>query len=225
MFDSDVVDAPVTGGPVLYETAAGILSYEEIDHSYRLPSGVRPRGLTNLLRDQGIADAEFVSEVARERGSDVHAAIPLAIAGTLDWARLPGHLFGYVTAALDALRFLRAVAEEIEQPVFSLSDGVAGRPDGIFRIHVATAHEVRALVEWKSLSSGRTPHPAAKVQTAGYAAMKYEMDGTVIPARIAIALMRDGGFNVLRYDDPDDFKEYRAAAFINRRRRERGQIK
>lgn len=212
-------------GTQLFETASGTLEYEDVGHAYRLPGGVIPRGLTQMLRDQGIADSDYVSEMAMDRGSDVHAAIPLAIAGTLDWSRLPAHIFPYVTAAMDCLRSLRAVAEEIEQPVFSFKHEIAGRTDYIGQLFCGTAQQRRGLLEWKSLGSGKTPHPATAIQTAGYASMKYEMDGTVIPDRYAVALMPTGKFNLIRYSDPQDDAEFKAAAFCNLRRRQRGQLK
>lgn len=226
MITADEPDVlPDEKGPQLFETASGILEYEEIGHTYRMPGGIKPRGLTQMLRDQGIADSDFLSEVAAERGSEVHAAIPLAIAGTLDWNRLPEHIFPYVTAAMDCLAALRAEAIETEQAVFSFKYQTAGKPDGIFQIHTGTPRQRLALLEWKSISGGRVPHPAAKIQTAGYVAMKYEMDGTLIPDRYAVALMPTGKFNLIHYTDPLDVEEFKAAAFVNFRRRQRGQLK
>lgn len=187
------------------DLGGGVL-FDELGHQYQIPGGRRPRSVTQLLADSGAADYTFVSDLALERGSNVHQAIHLAVTGILDWASVdPSHV-PYVQAALQCLADLRMDTLEVEGAVWSEELETAGRFD-----YLGRSRRLVTLLEWKSLTSGR-PMKAARLQTAGYKRLKFDTDGTVIHERYAVALFPDGKYKLEHHSSPLDVEVFVATA-------------
>lgn len=198
--------------------ALGIEAYDELPSGYRFADGTRPSRVTQVLVDAGLVDYGWCSRLGLERGSAVHDGLRLALHGTLDWSTLDPRVRPYVNAGLDALQFLRADTEAVEQIVRAPLIGVAGRYDWRGTILGRTR---RALVDWKSLSGG-VPRRASAWQLAGYVDLCLEDDGTIVADRYTIALYPDGRFRVYHHADRADFAVFRAAALLARIRTNEG---
>jgi hypothetical protein len=122
-----------------------------LDSAHRYFEGERELlGCTRMLTDAGYIDKTWFTDEACIRGSYVHEAVWLDLAGDLDEETLDPRLLGYVGAARAFRLDAKAVILLAEEPLADLTLGIGGKPD-----LVGYCFGKPAIVDWKSGASAR----------------------------------------------------------------------
>jgi hypothetical protein len=135
-----------------------------------------------------------VLKQASQRGTAVHAALPLLLEGNLDWQTVDRRIIGYVEQLAIALDDLKFQAWNCEDPVASIRLRVGCTPDGFGVPH---AYDYGAtILEVKTGSSTEKRSDSAILQATIYALAVAEtvrrQRGEVIhPAKLILWLQRD----------------------------------
>lgn len=101
---------------------------------------------------------------AAQRGRAVHKALPLLLAGNLDWSTVDDAIVGYVEQLALALDELHFEPWNIEEPVASHRLRCAGTPDGW-----GLALDKPTIIDLKTAPRNEERAQAASIQTALYA--------------------------------------------------------
>lgn len=134
--------------------------FNAAEHSYSI-SGRPLLGVSEVLQANGLIDSVNFNDFSRDRGSAVHSAIALDIAGRLDPASVdPVHVAPYLAQARMALRMLKVSPVHVETPMCDALHGFAGTPD-----ICGTIDGWDAVIDWKTGQAA----PWHRYQTAGYA--------------------------------------------------------
>jgi hypothetical protein len=172
------------------------IHFDQATHIYKRSDGIVVPSVTQVIKDQQLANYDFVKEIYRDRGSAAHKAIHYAIENDLNWSTVSPAIHGYVHAALNCLIKLDAEVIAVEGVVFSENYQVAGTYDAKVRIR---KRRTIAQLEWKTCT---TPVPAHALQTAGYMEIDAEMlrklgrTDEVMNERYVVRLAADGSFKM-----------------------------
>lgn len=174
-----------------------MLTYDDTKHEYRVDGMVVP-SVTQILKCAGLIDARWYTDEAAIRGTYLAEATALDDRGELDESSLAQVLVPYVEAWR---KFRRECGWEVERIEWAVSSprGYAGRIDRTF---VDAAGRIVA-----DLKTGH-PEPWHGVQLAGYAAC------CAANRRLGIYLTDEAKYNVVEYDNYDDFEVFSAALAI-----------
>lgn len=172
------------------------------DHKYTLDGRPVP-GVTQVLKEAGLVNADWATQWHLERGQAIHAAAEYIVRGTLDWSTVDERIRPY----LDALqKFLKDSDCELataapELFVHSARHRYAGRLD-----LVAKVFGEWTVCDWKSGAVG----PAGP-QTAAYEmAYREERGITKLLKRIAVQLKPDGKYKMKELADFSDYLDWLA---------------
>ena len=113
-----------------------MIRFDEGAHAYYL-HGVRVPSITQMLRADGRIDTTWFTAEARDRGSDVHAAVAAHALGALARDEYEGRHRPYFLAAVDALAVLRPEIVAVEEPWIERRYRYGGRVDLAWRLHGA----------------------------------------------------------------------------------------
>jgi hypothetical protein len=198
------------------ESAAkpGVLVFDEGEHRYFM-NGAEVRSVTGVLRDAGLVDYSYCTEFARWRGSVVHKAIQLELAGNLDWSTLSEEFQPFVNAALEMVRDLRGEIVEVERRVYSKLFGYAGTLDLILRVT-----EKLILIDHKTGPA----IPATGLQLAGYEEAYCAETDAHISQRYACQLHADGTYSLHEFKNRTDRGRFLAAVTVVNARKEFGLL-
>jgi hypothetical protein len=209
--------------PADHASESYVLEFEPSSHVYRV-NGVSVPSVTQLLDDAGLtADysvvAPHVLQRARERGLHVDQCCELYDADDLDFRSVHPEALPYVEAWA---RFrehegFRPLVAQL--PLFHPTYAYAGTADAVGLLPGTRP----VVVERKT-----TAKLAATValQVAGYAldGLWYAPPGGGVlspvpwerPARLGVQLRRDGTYQIVNYQDPDDFAGFLGVVALGR---------
>ena len=177
-----IISGRLISPPAPVEISPGF-TYSAERHEYRLNGVVIPT-VTQIVNASSPGQS-WATEWHLDRGSKVHRAIALMLAGRLDWAALDERIRGRVEAAKRAIADLglAAVGAEIEVPRYHPTWRFAGTPD-FYRAGV--------LVDWKNSHRRET-----EIQAGGYFLL-LEAAGLKVKVIYEVVLA-DGGYKVNEY--------------------------
>lgn len=183
------------------------------DHTYWSDTR-RLLSATEMLRMVGYIDPSWYTDAARERGTYVHQAIALDLAGDLDEATLDPSLVGYLAQARLFLARYDVQIDTAEQPLFDEVLGVAGTPDVVGSWMTARGRRP-VVIDWKT-GDPQAWHP---LQLAIYRDLVYRdfivksvTDGR-LSDRVGVYLSAED-YRVREYTDPRDMSKARAVITI-----------
>lgn len=188
--------------------------FEPDSHTYYF-DGRRVPSVTQVLAEAGLVDWTYCSEWARERGSLVHKAIALELAGGLDWSSVDETFHPYISAELQAIADLGAEVVASEMRLYSPTYGSAGTLDRVLMVNGE---------RWLWDTKTGPLVPAYALQTAAYAAMYEEMTGERIKRRYALRVNADGTYELLPFTDRQDIVNFHAALRVVQWKRDKGII-
>lgn len=196
------------------------INFDEAGHLYTIPPAapggrdVRVPSVTEILKDNGLVDYSFCTELARERGSSAHEAIHFATEGELDRTSLDPIITPFVNSAERFLADVEAEPIMAEAVVFSALFGYAGKLDLLCYLR---RRRILAVVDWKT---GSVP-PATGLQLAGYGGAWHEMTGEPVMERFAVQLTpeHDVPYKIHEFTDRGDLAVFRGAAAVTNWRR------
>lgn len=194
-------------------TPAGF-QFDETEHVYYF-DGIRVPSVTQVLAGAGLTDWTFVHEWARERGSLVHKAIALELAGGLDWSSVDEQFHPYISAELQAIEDLGAEVVASEMRLYSVNFGVAGTLDRVVRVN-------GELWLWDTKTGPLVP--AYALQTAAYADMYQEMTGERIRRRYGLRVNANGTYELLPFTDRQDIVNFHAALRVVQWKAAKGMV-
>lgn len=189
--------------------------FDEAEHRYYFDGRPIP-SVTQVLAGAGLVDWTYCSEWARERGSLVHKAIAIELAGGLDWSTVDETFHPYISAELQAIEDLGVKVVASEMRLFSEQYGVAGTLD---RVVLANESD---LYLWDTKTGPMVP--AYALQTAAYAEMYQEMTGQRIKRRYGLRLNANGTYELIPFTDRQDIVNFHAALRVVQWKREKGLI-
>lgn len=165
---------------------------------WRLPS------VTEILHDVGLVSQYSIDEDAALRGTYVHKACALLLAGDLDWNSIDDRIAGYVKSF--QLWFNHCGFDgrdaKVETPGYHASLLYAGTPDLI--LAGALRKFAPLLVDLKS----GTPADWHKLQTAAYLNLD---NGVFCLDRATVYLNKDGKMPLHKtHDSPADWQDFKA---------------
>jgi hypothetical protein len=187
------------------------LTFDEASHAYTLGER-RLVSVTQALGIAGVADfsSPWFTEAVKARGTFLHEAIALDVEGDLDDDTLDEELRGGVEGWRKFVADTGAVVEHWETALCDPSAGVAGRMDGVIRLHDPTGRTVRMVIDIK-----RALYPSAAIQLAAYADMAARLyDQPVYFKRAALVLPGDGSYRLHAFTDPLDRATWHAVLRI-----------
>ncbi len=178
-----IISGRLISPPAPVEITTGF-TYLADPHEYRL-DGVRLPSVTEIVNSVS-AGQSWATEWHLDRGSKVHRAIALMLAGRLDFAALDPRIRGRVEAAKKAIADLGLTADgaEIEVPRFHPTLRFAGTPD-YFRAGV--------LADWKS------SHRAESEPQAGGYCLLLEAAGLKVKTIYEVVLADGGKYKLNTY--------------------------
>jgi hypothetical protein len=209
--------------PETEESGSYVLEFEPTAHVYRI-NGQPVPSVTQLLDDAGLTPdyslvPQPVLQHARERGIHVDQCVELLDADELDWRSVHPEAMPYLDGWMRFKEYegFTPVASQIllGHPVY----GYAGTADSVGLLPGARP----VIIERKT-----TAKMAATValQTAGYAVdgLWYAPPGGGVlapvpwerPARLGVHLRRDGSYELLRYEDPEDLAAFLGVVALGR---------
>lgn len=171
--------------------------------------------VTEAIQLAGLSDTTWLTPEAAARGTAVHAAVALDVAGQLD----EGSVHPVVAPYLASWRQFRLEASvcvsDSELEVQHLALGYAGRLDMI----AAIGSSLQMVIDLKT-GAPASWHP---IQTAGYALARQAMNGGSTPPRGAVYLQDDGSAaRFVAHKDRHDFDVFRAAVVIAHFKKQKG---
>jgi hypothetical protein len=194
------------------------LTFDPDRHEYFFHGTKVWRSVTAVLQHAGAIDfsgiPEFVLERARQRGSTVHQAIHFFNEGDLDVAQFQADFpdyTGYLSAWVSFRQQRRFRPVLNEHRIYSRRWDVAGTIDCL-----GILDGQAVLLDF---ATGRPEDVAKHWQTAGYLSIALEWAAEDPPLaaylevassvrRYAVALRRDGSFQVEPYTSPRDMREF-----------------
>lgn len=132
------------------------INFEEEGHLYTDAQGNRYPSVTGILKSEGFIDTTFYNDYGRERGSFVHLAINLDLAGELDEDSLDPVIVPYLASWRDFLKRSGFIVEQSEVTMVSTVYQYAGTPDIIGRW--PNGGPSRAVVELNNGKYRLIPH-------------------------------------------------------------------
>jgi hypothetical protein len=180
-----------------------MIDFDPASHTYKV-DGWPYASVTQIIADAGLYGdaARYFTEYAAERGSFVHKAIELYLAGTLDESTVDPAIQGYLDAFVKFIGDTNFYPTHSEQVFYSVTLRVAGRPDLI-----GPLNNHAAIIDIKT---SITPSPVTGIQLAGY---EY-LYGT-LGKRFALHLKDDGKYRLHEYTDRNDRAVFLAAVTLN----------
>jgi len=209
--------------PGITEPPPRVLRFDPATHGYWI-DGVLVESVTQLLEDAGLTPdyslvPQPVLQHARERGIHVDACCDLLDADDLDWRSVHPEAVPYVEAwiAFRDYEGFTPVASQV--PLYHPRYGYAGTPDVVGLL----PGDRPAIVERKTTAKMAASYA---LQTAGYAldGMWYAPPGGGVlapvpwqrPVRLGVQLRRDGRYNLVSYDDPEDLAAFLGVVALGR---------
>lgn len=173
------------------------LRFDPAEHKYFLdPEGLELPGVTDTLARAGFIDWSMVPprvlEAARQRGTDVHAALHFLDDGELDEDTLDPAYHGYVMAYLRFKRDADFEPELVEHRAWSKAYRYAGTFDRTGTLPIKTGGRRKIVLDFKT----GVVLPAHKLQLAAYAALLPDPRSY---GRIALELHDDSNYKVHEY--------------------------
>jgi hypothetical protein len=162
-----------------------MLSFDPATHIYKLDGVVIP-SVTQVLADVGLSP-DYPAEQRQfylNRGTAVHRACELLVAGKLDKNNTDPRLHGYVDSFDRFLQRTGFKPDLVEHRVWSEAYLVGGSLD-----YCGPLNGVQTILDVKS----GEPAAAAALQTAAYAYLLKESHGLVASRRLTLRLDPDGG--------------------------------
>lgn len=172
------------------------LTFNSLDHSYSIQGiGVIP-SVTQVLADCGLSPdyPEQQRQFYLNRGTAVHRACELLVAGKLDKTNTDPRLHGYVDSFDRFLQRTGFKPDLIEHRVWSEAYLVGGSLD-----YCGPLNGAQTILDLKS----GDPSAAAALQTAAYAFLLKESHGLVATRRLTLRLDPDGG-----EPKPEEYHDY-----------------
>lgn len=174
----------------------------ETTHEYSR-GGVHIPGVSYLMGNAGLINADWFTAEAAERGQAVHMAAQYIAQNDLDRASIDPRISGYV-AAID--RFVSETGFEFLQTEFIVEHKrfkFCGRCDGKGFMNVAGArrvvyidHKTGAKLAWHRL------------QAAAYVGADTQSDGLIFAPRVCVYLKNNGRYSLDIHLGKNDFKEF-----------------
>ena len=208
------------------DAAAGaprMLAFDAAEHEYRV-DGQRVPSVTQLLDDAGLTpDYSLVPvpvlEHARARGIHIDACCDLLDADDLDWRSVHPEALPYVEAWMAFRDYEGFTPLGSQVPLYHPIYGYAGTADSVGLL--PGGHPV--VVERKATAKMAATYA---LQTAGYAleGMWHAPPGggvlAPVPwgpvARLGVHLKRDGSYQLVPYDDPEDLAAFLGVVALGR---------
>lgn len=200
----------------LHVAAPPDFDFDEVTHTYRIRGVVVP-SVTQVLQGAGLVDWTYASEWARERGSLVHKAIALELAGGLDWDSVDESFHPYISAELQVIKDLDLEVIDSELRLFSPTYGTAGTLDRVVR-----SRQSGDLWLWDTKTGPVVP--AYGLQTAAYSEMYHEMTGQRVKRRYGLRVNADGTYELIPFTDRQDIVNFHAALRVVQWKREKGLL-
>jgi hypothetical protein len=184
-----------------------VLTFDPARHRY-FYNGRPVPNVTRILESAGMLDfggASFEAmQNARELGTLVHETVALDNVGRLDMDSVDEDIVGYLIGWRRFRRETGFVPRLVERRVYHASFRYAGTLDAEGELRACSA----ALVDIKSGSKQRATGP----QTAAYdAALMSEYKANGKRKRFGVYLTPDGRYDLVPYDDREDFAVFMAA--------------
>jgi len=204
-------------------SAPGVLAFNPTTHEYRV-DGVLMPSVTQLLDDAGLTpDYSVVPapvlEHARKRGIHIDACCDLLDVDDLDWRSVHPEALPYVEAWLRFREYEGFTPIASQVPLFHPVYGYAGTSDCVGLL----PGNRPVVVERKATAKMAATYA---LQTAGYA-----LDGMYCapagggalapvpwgpPARLGVHLKRNGSYELVPYDDPEDLSAFLGVVALGR---------
>jgi len=200
-----------------------VLEFDPSTHTYRVDHVVVP-SVTQLLDDAGLApDYSLVPrpvlEHARARGIHVDQCIELLDADELDWRSVHPEAVPYLEAWMAFRQHEGFTPIASQLPLYHPRYGYAGTLDSVGLL--PGGHPV--VIERKTTAKMSSTY---SLQTAGYAldGMWFAPPGGGVltpvpwgpPARLGVQLRRDGSYQLVPYDDPEDMAAFLGVVALGR---------
>lgn len=183
------------------------ITFDEHSHTYTNEAGRTLSGVTTMLKDAGLSDAQWFDDAAALRGTRVHVATALFDRGTqFEFDNIPDECRPYFDAWLAFRKEVGVEIIEIELPVHSEVWSFAGTLDRIVRFHGGPL----SLLEIKT---GQW-QPWHRIQTAGYRIAAIESYKPVFE-RWCVYLSADGKCRLDNHDNDEDLAVFRSLAVVN----------
>ena len=179
------------------------ISLDAVTHTYITPRGLHPTSVTTVLKDAGCYDNQYWTEAGAWRGSVVAKVCEMYDKHILDLDSVDSAVVGYFDAWRLFLQETGWISHEIERPIYSEAEDVAGTPDRIGLFPGTRPNLVWVL----DIKSGAL-HDATRYQIAGYAMIYRSMDkqykhpyprGHAFGGRVAVRLQSNGRYKMHRY--------------------------
>lgn len=168
-------------------------SYDAENHVYRIPNFRLP-GATDVIKEAGLVNTDWMNDLARWRGKCVHRGIELLNRNELDWETVDDMIIGYLRSYELLIKVTGFEVMGSEEPCFSSAFGCL--PDLWGALNKAPT-----IIE---LKTGAVPAWAA-FQTALQRRALMEDKGFKAVKRFGLRLMEDGSLaKLVPFDDPDD---------------------
>lgn len=170
-------------------------------HEYKYDGVVVP-SVTQIINDHMGITLDFVKQRDLDRGTAVHKAIELYIAGTLDESSVMSELQPYLDAYKKWVKMRQFEASESELRVCNLMHKYAGTIDILG--HMKEHGNELCLIEIKTGATRRYQ----RLQTAGYA-MAYTGEPEKIH-RYCVHLDKTGEHRTYHQNEAEDFDAFKA---------------
>jgi len=207
----------------LEAVAPRVLEFSPASHEYRVDGALVP-SVTQLLDDAGLAPdystiPPAVLQHARQRGIHVDQCVELLDADDLDWRTVHPEAVPFLEGWMRFKEYEGFTPLVSQLPVFHPTYGFAGTADSCGLLPGGRP----VIIERKT-----TQKMAATValQTAGYAVdgLWYAPPGGGVlapipwerPARLGVQLRRDGSYQLVPYDDPEDMAAFLGVVALGR---------
>ena len=213
------------------EPAPRVLSFTAAGHEYRVDGTLVP-SVTQLLDDAGLTPDYSVVPVAvlehaRTRGIHIDQCCDLLDADDLDWRSVHPEAAPYVEAWLRFREYEGFTPLAAQVPLYHPAYGYAGTADCLGVLPGGRP----VIVERKATAK---MSPTYALQTAGYAVdgMYYAPPGGGVlapvpwerPARVGVHLKRNGSYDLVPYEDPEDLSAFLGVVALGRWRGARRSV-
>ena len=176
--------------------------YDDETHTYQY-AGRKLLSVTGVISGAGLLGDLIGDEHALWRGTAVHKAVELYVAGTLDPESVDPSIQPYLNAYIEFEKATGFKATETEKPYFNAPLGIACKPDLVG--HFPNGAE--AIVELKSGALS----PWVRLQTAG---QDLTLGNRVTRLRYALSIPATGKPKVLQHRDPNDYRVFLACVTL-----------
>lgn len=182
-----------------------LLELDEATHVYRYNGVVVPgvTGLLGLLHSFANVPPE-VLEIAKERGTDVHAATQMDDESDLDEERLKAEcpsIWAYLPSYRQFKQDCTPKWHSIEEPLFHRVLRYATTPDRLGEMTYKGQRLPDVVVEIKTSA---TSHPVWGMQLAAQA----NAAGRPSARKFSLQLRPDGAYRLKEWPNPDDFPAF-----------------